>query len=178
MHDSVQDELVLTASTDDTNNLCHSELTAYAGNKLRASEESQSSGSSSGAASMDTESICLIQSPEHKRQRSSGKKKPLHESILRHLDNQQFSQLQSTTELAVHRSDDTADNPTSNPSPPNTPTQNGNIDEDLLTPRGSPIPPPVTTDPESQYTEKSFPPAGTEKPTQKGNRSPCRGPGP
>lgn len=103
MQDSVLDELAITAIADDTNTLSHSESTACEGNDSRVSEESRSSSSSSGVASMDAESVCRIQSPEHKRQRSSRKKK-LSDSIRRHLDNQHFS---SESNSVANMSNDT-----------------------------------------------------------------------
>ena len=103
MQDSVLDELAITAIADDTNTLSHSESTACEGNDSRVSEESRSSSSSSGVASMDAESVCRIQSPEHKRQRSSQKKK-LSDSIRRHLDNQHFS---SESNSVANMSNDT-----------------------------------------------------------------------
>jgi hypothetical protein len=102
-------ELAITAPIDDTNTLSNSESTSCDGNISRASKESRSSASSSGGDSMDAESICLIQSPEHKRQRSNGKKK-LHESICRNLDLQKFSKSTSTREHVVNSSDLEADN--------------------------------------------------------------------
>ena len=46
MHDSAHNEHAPTAPTDDTNNLRHSESTAFAANESLASEEFQPSGSS------------------------------------------------------------------------------------------------------------------------------------
>jgi hypothetical protein len=169
-------ELAITDPIDDTNTLFNSESTSCEGTNSRGSKESRSSAaSSSGGDSMDAESICLIQSPEHKRQRSNAKKKPLHESIRRHLDNQQFSQIPSTTETATRQSDESAADSLTNPPSPHNPTQPGDIEDNLLTPRESPTPSPVNTDPESQYTAKSFSSKDSEYLPQKGNRSHRRG---
>jgi hypothetical protein len=130
-----------------------------------------SSGSSSGTSSMDAESTGNIQSPEPKRQRSSRKKKTLPESIRRHLDNQNFSQLPQQNVSDQHPSESVADSHSPNQSPIQTPTKSiESGDELLLTPQ-SPTPPPDTSDPESQYKEKPLPPKDTENLSTTGNIS-------
>ena len=140
----------------------------------RPSAESSSSGSSLGTASMDAESIGIIQSPEHKGQRSSGKQKTLPDSIRRHLDRQRFSKLQPN-ESDTPQSESSAVDPTSNSTPPHTPTKHDNTEDDkLLTPR-SPTPPPDNPDPESQYKGKTLPPKDNEHLSTTGNISHRRG---
>jgi Mg2+ and Co2+ transporter CorA len=136
-----------------------------------SSDGTSSSGSSSGTSSMDAESTGNIQSPEHKRQRSSKKKKALPASIRRNLDNQTFSQLPQQNASDLHPLEPDAELPSTNQSPIQTPPkyiESG--DDTLLTPR-SPTPPIDTPDPESQYTEKSLPPKDTENLSTTGNTS-------
>ena len=175
MIEEVTDNQACTAQDGETNNSTRSESLESPGSRSRSSEGSRSSGSSLGTASMDAESIGIIQSPEHKRQRSSRKKKLLSESIRRHLDNQRFSQLQQTNESVTHHSESSAVDSTASPPPlPQTPTKIDNTDDELLTPR-SPTPPHDTTDPESQYKGKSLPPKDTEHLSTAGTISHRRG---
>ena len=178
----VTDNLVCTAQDAETTNSHRTDSLASSGSGSRSSEESRLSGSSLGTVSMDTESTGNIQSPEHKRQRSSRKKKSrLPESIRRHLDHQRFSQLHQNNDHVEHSSESSvAVSPASPPSVPQSPTgltttadddllltpRSPTPPDDLLTPR-SPTPPPSPThpDPESQYTEK-FSPQQTQKSLQ------------
>jgi hypothetical protein len=151
--------------------------TASQSSTSRSSGESTSTGADS-TSNMDEESTGHIQSPEHKRQRSRRPKKSLHESIRCHLDNKNFSN-SSQHNLDIEHIDDNGDmtetgSPLFRSTPPPDP---GSIeDEDLLTPR-SPTPPSILEhpDPESQYTEKSYPPEDQEESNKKGNRSHRRG---
>jgi hypothetical protein len=163
----VMDELVCTDQEAETNHSNRLGSLASSVSGSRSSDGSRLSGSSSGtSSSMDAESTGNIQSPEHKRQRSSRKKnsRKLPESIRRHLDRHSFSSLQSNNDSATNPSNSSAETAFGlHPSPPQSPTGITNNDEDdrLLTPR-SPTPPPDTTDPESQYKEKSLPSTDSE----------------
>jgi hypothetical protein len=65
--------------------VAHASSQAVATSQVDGSSSSSYSNSSSSRSNMSTESTGLLQSPEHKRQRSK-KKKPLKDSIRRHLD--------------------------------------------------------------------------------------------
>ena len=74
MQDSTSDELAIS-NIDDTHPFSQSDSTAGECTDSRVSEESKASTLSSGADSMDADSVCQISSPDHKRQRSNKKKK-------------------------------------------------------------------------------------------------------
>ena len=161
----VTDNLVCTAQDAETTNSQRSDSLVSSGSGSRSSEGSRLSGSSLGTASMDAESTGNIQSPEHKRHRSSRKKKSrLPESIRRHLDHQRFSQLHQNNDHAAHNCESSAAaSSASPPSLPQSPTRlTTTADDDLLLTPRSPTPPPDTTDPESQYKEKSPPSTDAE----------------
>ena len=175
--DEVTDYLARAAQDGATHSSNRSESIVSSGSGSRSSEASRSSGFSLGSESMDAESTGIIQSPEHKRHRSSRKKKALPESIRRQLDNQSFAQLQHTNESVTNCSESSAANSAdAPPSPPQSPTNLPETDDDdmLLTPR-SPTPPPDTTDPESQYKEKSLPSKDKEHLSNTGTISHRRG---
>jgi hypothetical protein len=87
---------------------------------------------------MDADSVCQIPTPDPKRQRSSKKKKKnIHESIRRHLDNQHFS------------SESTSDENTSNA----TNAQDTQLNNPTET----------STHPESRYNIKTSPGRGSKK---------------
>ena len=91
LQDSTSDKLAIS-NIDYTHPFSQSNSTAGEGTDSRVSEDSKASTLSSGADSMDADSVCQISSPDHKRQRSTKKKKKkLPECIRRHLDNQHFS---------------------------------------------------------------------------------------
>ena len=176
--------LVATSTNGESINTQRADKAENMGTASQSSSSRSSGGSSSmGAEStsnMDSESTGHIQSPEHKRQRSRRTKKPLHDSIRRHLDNKHFSN-SSPLDPDLEHTDYLAD-PTAAPGSPlslSTPLNGSDSieEDDLLTPR-SPTPPPSPEhpDPESQYTEKSFPPADLEESSnQEGNPSHRRG---
>ena len=173
--ESVTNELACLDQHGEPSHSSRSDSAASDGTGLRSSEESRSSGSSLGMDSMDAESTGAIQSPEHKRQRSNAKAKPLHASLRRNLDNQTFSQIQQPKPHAQNLSESSTPDPSSVPTSPTTPTKTVNIEDELLTPR-SPTPPPDTnTDHESQYTEKTLPPKDSEHLLTTGNISHRRG---
>jgi hypothetical protein len=131
------------------------------------------------SSQMDSESTGHVQSPEHKCQRSRRNKIPLHDSIRRHLDNKNFSNLVLNNPDTAHPEyiSDTAvpGSPLSLSTPPDGP--DSIEDDDLLTPR-SPTPPPASSENpalESQYTEKPFHPADEESPNPEGTTSHRRG---
>jgi hypothetical protein len=136
MLDSTSDDLVINSHIDDTNTLSQSESTACEGNESRVSDESRSSTLSSGAESMDADSVFQIPSPDPKRQRSSKKKKPP-ESIRRHLDNQHFSS-ESNSDGNVSNETNAQDTQMNNPTK-------------------------TCTDPESRYKIKTCPGRGSRK---------------
>ena len=152
--DVVTDVLACTVQEGATDHSNRSESQESVGSGSGPSTESSYSSSSLGTASMDAESVGIIQSPEHKRQRSSRKKKPLSDSIRRHLDNQRFSQIQHINQHSTSNSESSPAASHASPSLPPTPTTPDTTDDEmLLTPR-SPTPPPDATDPESQYKKK------------------------
>jgi hypothetical protein len=155
MIDEVIDDVACAAQVGETSLCNRSESQVSSTSRSSSSDESRTSGSSLGTAStMDAESIGIIQSPDHKRHRSSKKKKPLHESIRRHLDNQSFAQIQQSNEPETYNLDlSQAENASS--SLPSSPTNLDNTDDEPLLTPGSPTPPPDYTDHESQYKEKT-----------------------
>ena len=176
MNDADTDDVARAAPAVETGSCNQSESQDSSTSRSSSNAESNTSGSSSGSAStMDAESIGVIQSPDHKRQRSSKKKKPLHESIRRHLDNQSFAQIQQPN---VQETQQTALSLAENASPPISPSlppDENPDDELLLTPR-SPTPPPDNTDDESQYKEKPLHIKDQEHLSTKGRNSRRRGP--
>ena len=169
------DVLECTSTHGSTDNSNRSDAQESVVSGSSSSEGSSLSASSLGTASIDAESVGIITSPEPKRQRSSRKKKTLPESIRRHLDNQQFSQLQQHPVSDTHHSGSVALLTSPTQTPLQTPTKHiESEDESLLTPR-SQTPSPDHTDPESQYTEKPLPPKDTEHLSITGNTSHRRG---